>query len=221
VKTKRYENSPYLINSDGTVFHEDRNEFIKPFPGGTGGYLMVNIWHNSKNRLVAVHRLVAEAFLPNPKGLKTVNHINGIRTDNSVKNLEWASYSENLLHATRTGLAPTGSNKVNAKLNDDKVKEIIGLIKSGEAISKVAEKFRVSTGTISEICKGNTWKHITGGVPTPYQKAQRMSKLSPADIPVIRKMFEDGKTDAEIAAIYRVARGTINQIRQGKTWKNY
>ena len=61
----------------------------------------------SINRVVKeeyVHRLVAEAFIPNPQNKKTVNHIDGDKSNNNVFNLEWATHSENISHAIKTGL---------------------------------------------------------------------------------------------------------------------
>lgn len=63
----------------------------------SNGYLFVK--YRGTGKALSVHRLVATAFLPNPTGLKTVNHKNGVRDDNRVENLEWMSQSENIRHA--------------------------------------------------------------------------------------------------------------------------
>lgn len=68
------------------------------------GYLLVHPCTNGVSRGKRVHRLVAEAFIPNPDNLPQVNHINGIKTDNSVGNLEWVTASENMTHAVSLGL---------------------------------------------------------------------------------------------------------------------
>ena len=68
------------------------------------GYIMVGLCANSKQKNCSIHRLVAMAFLPNPENKPCVNHINGVKTDNRVENLEWSTYQENNQHAWRTGL---------------------------------------------------------------------------------------------------------------------
>lgn len=64
---------------------------LKPIPVKAGGYLHVGVVVNGRPRHYPVHRIVAEAFIPNPGGLPTVDHINRIRTDNRIENLRWAS----------------------------------------------------------------------------------------------------------------------------------
>ena len=67
---------------------------------GRNGYPTVTLGGNNKT----IHRIIATAFIPNPENKPQVNHINGIKTDNHISNLEWATSSENLKHAYNTGL---------------------------------------------------------------------------------------------------------------------
>jgi hypothetical protein len=69
------------------------------------GYTKVRIFVNGRYRNFFTHRLVAQAFISNPKNKKTVNHINGVKNDNRIENLEWATQQENNRHARRTGLS--------------------------------------------------------------------------------------------------------------------
>lgn len=67
-------------------------------------YKQVSLWKENKGTSYYVHRLVAEAFIPNPEGKPEVNHIDGNRQNNHIYNLEWVTSGENSLHASKTGL---------------------------------------------------------------------------------------------------------------------
>ena len=71
---------------------------------GTTGYYSINLSKNSKRKYVRVHRLVAEAFIPNPNNYYCINHIDGNKLNNKVENLEWCTYSYNNKEAYRLGL---------------------------------------------------------------------------------------------------------------------
>ncbi len=73
------------------------------------GYEMVSL-RGCINKSYLIHRLVAKTFLLNPKNKREVNHINGIKTDNRLENLEWSTPSENMKHALITGLKKRGEH---------------------------------------------------------------------------------------------------------------
>ena len=68
------------------------------------GYIRVELSKNSVERKLSLHRLVADAFVPNPNKLETVNHINLDKTDNRAENLEWMSVADNIRHARENGI---------------------------------------------------------------------------------------------------------------------
>lgn len=151
----------YSVSNYGRFYNNKFNRFIKPSINGDG-YLLVRLCINGIITSYKAHRLIAEAFIPNPNNLPVVNHKNGDKTDNNVENLEWCTSSENRIHAikvlgVKTGI---GIRNANAKLNDDIVREIrIELSKGCTGIS-LAYKYNVDPKQISRIKNNKTWKHV-------------------------------------------------------------
>lgn len=122
------------------------------------GYLATRVGR----KLMKVHRLVAIAFIPNPKNLPEVNHINGITTDNRACNLEWTTPRNNQLHALRIGLRVPikGSQIGTSKLTEDKVILCRKLHLSGVAKIEIARRINISRTQVGRIIKGESWAHL-------------------------------------------------------------
>ena len=86
-------------------------------------YLYVNLYKNKKVCRKRVNRLVAIAFLDNPNNYPIVNHINGIKTDNRLENLEWVTHQENILHAIDNGMIDVKIPEKTAKFIRDRYDE--------------------------------------------------------------------------------------------------
>lgn len=129
------------------------------------GYVKVKISKNVSTFTAKLHRLVAVAFLENPLGLRDVNHIDGIKANNRVENLEWCTHSYNILHAFATGLkraAPLRGEKSRfAKLTTDQVLKIRALYAAGGITQdQLAFQFGVTQTAIGCIVRRKVWTHL-------------------------------------------------------------
>lgn len=85
----------YLISTSGKVFSLKTNKIVKNILNQHTGYLAIGLHENGTAKTKAIHRLVAETFIPNLDNKPCVDHINGIKTDNRVENLRWVTHKEN------------------------------------------------------------------------------------------------------------------------------
>lgn len=140
-------------------------------PGLSAGYFYVNLCVQGKVKLFRIHRLVMLTFSGEcPPGL-VVNHKNGIKTDNSLRNLEYVTPKENVCHArdvlgtflgAKSGrkMPPYTGRNGNLKLSAEKVREIRTLYASGVRQSVLAKMFEVGHSAIWYVISGRGWRHI-------------------------------------------------------------
>lgn len=149
----------YQIDKTGNVLNLKTQRLFKPHCPNSRGYITVDLFNNGKRKSFLVHRLIAETFIPNPLNLQFVNHINGIKSDNRVENLEWCTASENSIHSFKTGLqSNVGEKHPRATLTEAQVLEIRALANS-MSNSDIAKLYCVSKASIRFIVKRITWKH--------------------------------------------------------------
>jgi hypothetical protein len=134
---KQITNYPnYYVSLDGKVFSLNSMKWLKPRKCNNG-YYQVQLFNNDGDKFLLVHRLVAEAYLINNEQKKTVNHLNGDKSNNSLLNLEWSTYSENMKHAFKTGLKFHNQNQRTAISNVGKRVGRLNGIKSADKKKKL------------------------------------------------------------------------------------
>lgn len=128
------------------------------------GYKVVTLSRNLKKMRTGCHRLVAKAFIPNPHNKPCVNHINGIKNDNRVENLEWVTYSENEWHSFNVlnKRRNIGEESSSAKLTEEKVLAIRRLHRINPKYNRkiIAAKFGMHPNSLNDITRRKSWKHI-------------------------------------------------------------
>lgn len=141
VKIKNYIN--YSVNENGEIRNDVTGKLKSPYICKSNGYYYVDLWKNNHSKKIPLHRIIAEAFIPNPENKPTIDHADGNRTNNSISNLRWATYSEQNSRFSTYGVRST---KISAEKD------------SGEKmyfnqISEAAEYFNCSIANISHMLK--------------------------------------------------------------------
>ena len=170
MRVSKYDGGRYEIREDGTIYSlvnnagNPKEPTLKAQGLCANGYMSISLQLDGKTRVKSVHRLIAEAFVPNPDNKPVVNHINGIKTDNRASNLEWVTHSENDLHAYKTGLRKATRPMLGVKGGDNPLAKRIGqytmeghLVKEWDSIVDT-KKEGFNTGCIGHVLKG-TRKH--------------------------------------------------------------
>jgi len=128
-----------------------KSKYLKPCKD-KDGYFFYPLCKEGKPKNHSIHRLLASIFIENPLKKEQVNHINGIKTDNRISNLEWVTSKENSIHAFDTGLRGKGEYHPMAKLTQSQVNKIRSLRKSKTlSQAKIGAMFGVCQSTIGRI----------------------------------------------------------------------
>jgi len=142
--------------------YRQQQEIILTYNPYSKRYPRVSLHKNSEVEIKLIHTIIGLLFVPNPKNLPFLNHINGIKTDPRACNLEWCSHLENMQHAFRTGLVPNGERNHKAKLTNNNVRAIKRLLKNNPKAnqSAIARKYGVVRSVINAIVKNRKWIYV-------------------------------------------------------------
>ena len=159
----------YVVDDEGNVYNVIRNKRLTPRIN-SDGYGGVYLYENGKGTNYRIHRLVAQAFIPNPNNYKEVNHKDHNPMNNHVDNLEWCDYRYNTNYGT--------SNKRRSKVmtNGKLSKPVFQYTKTGDfirewpSISEINRQLGYDVGNISHCCLGNTRLKTYKGYKWKYKE---------------------------------------------------
>lgn len=215
----------YIVSNTGLIKNKETNQLVSEHFNHKG-YKVVSINANGICTEKLIHRLVAQAFIPNPENKPQVNHITGIKTCNWVGNLEWNTCKENIHHALRTGLfhIGLGENANSSVYTNAQIHQVCKLLEKGLLNTEISQITGVDVYVISKIKCRNCWTHISDqyNIPIPVQNATgsaaAASKYTDVQIHQVCKMIQEGYKNTNIAKITGVNRDMISRIRYGKNW---
>lgn len=155
----------YKISNLGRV--KNKKNYILKLRKDRKGYLIAYLYKKQKMKCKKVHRLVAQAFIENNNNKPQINHINGLKEDNKVENLEWVTPSENINHAYKKGLHKKyyGSNHNNARsiiqydIKGNFIKEWGSIIEAAKSYNTSEENIYSCLNKKSKTAKGYKWEY--------------------------------------------------------------
>lgn len=151
----------YTIYENGDIYNKYNKKMVSVDNGR--GYLSLGLQIEPKGKRVykAVHRLLAEAFIPNPNNYSDVNHIDGNRRNNNLSNLEWCTHGENIQHSYNLkNRSALGENNARCKTNESIVHEICKHLENKSKPSFI-RNLGYDYSLIRSIKRRQTWKHIS------------------------------------------------------------
>lgn len=153
----------YVVSTDGDIYNIETGKKLVP-EITTRGYQRVLIYYKGKRKHCSVHRLVADAYLPNPRCLPEVNHKNGNKLDNTVYNLEWCTGKYNVRHSYDMGLNHSGDDSCNASMTNKTAMLIAQCFEDNVlTMTEISNLTGVSKRVLKHIFYGECWQRVVKG----------------------------------------------------------
>lgn len=195
------------------------------------GYLVVGLMRNGKQVRRSLHRLVALAFLGQPRPEQEhVNHKDACVTNNRVENLEWCTVQENIDHSNLVlNHFSRGEHRYNAVLTEHLVLQIHEMRMKGYNAIQIGQALGVTQCAVQNVVSRTSWHHVTKDLPSNYPppfynrasgSRNGNARLNEEDIRAIRHKLQAGASLKSLAVEYSTSGTTIARIRDRKVWSH-
>jgi hypothetical protein len=205
----------YEVSDNGDVRNKETGKVLRP-GNNYNGYKYVDLQlGKSKARKFYIARMVAEMFVDNPNNAPTVNHLDGVKTNNHYLNLEWTSYKQNSQHAFKTGLGKSGLRHYSCKFSLDDVKEIRELGSLGVKRFEIARIYSVSESAIDNLINWRSYKNVEPYTVDLMRPRFKVKELYPFS------QFKIGQiiTTGENSHLYRMLEQFPNVFARLQWWE--
>lgn len=220
------DNNPtsYIISSHGRLFNSNYHGIKNNFQRMTtrldkDGYEVSIVTINGKSKTVKIHRLVAIAFIKNHDNKPEVNHIDGVKINNGIWNLEWVTGKENIRHAYKIGLhIPLKGEQIHSSIyTEDTIINICEMLQQNRSFTEISEKLNVTKFAIHFVLRKKRWKHIANRYNfDDYCFGKDVDKIKH-----ICELLELGNhTPTQIAEITDCNVKLVYSIRSGHSYRN-
>lgn len=208
---KQFNDSDYYISHTGEVYSK-----FPPYRNAPTRYRKLNPWANKqgyktitiKGKQYRVHRLVAQAFIPNPLNKPHVNHIDCNPSNNHVDNLEWCTPKENIAHSIKLK-----RRKIHEKLTESDVIEIRASEKGSKALGKI---YGVSESAIREVKTLRSWVNVpvVGEIKRGIAGTRKLTDEQAMEV------LDRSKSRKYLAEKFNISFDLIIRIRRGERYKH-
>ena len=147
----------YAVSNLGRIKNKVSGKILKP-QKDYKGYLRVRLYNQKVSQRFFIHRLVMQAFCG--ASSQTVDHVNGVKSDNNLSNLRYLSREDNTRKASIGHTHSQGSKHHRASLEEKDVNQIKCLIRMGLPIQDISKRYSITYDTVYGIKKGRTWNHV-------------------------------------------------------------
>jgi hypothetical protein len=225
---KKHPLSGYSVSIDGEVVLKPSGDPCTvyqnkcPYSGKPTYYSVCGRAGGRGGHFSLVHRLVYETYVGVIPAGMVINHLNGIKTDNRLCNLELCTYKENSQHMVRMGLNKPCYGETNgmSKLKDNQISDVYKLLSLGYNNEAIAELYNLHSRYVSLIRHGHRWKRSYKEYGKVFPKSFKF-KIEPNSIIHAWCLIKEGYRNMDITEKTGIERSIVSRIRTGSAYKSY